>query len=177
MARVSPSPDSSDTLASGDQVRPRAEPPVDHAPVPGVAAVQGLVELPHTLILARLYDELDPDEPQCWDTAELTCPHDPSALMPCAVWTPCRCKPLAHETDWEGEGGGPCAESATGEHHYFEGEPQKPEAACWAVDHADGLKDAAWNLDLLPGRYMVRPWHEWGVLRLDLWHWAELVQR
>lgn len=127
---------------------------------------------PHVLTL-WLDDEFDPEMPSWWDRAELACPHEPSELMPCAVWTTCGCEPVAYEAaesyvldDDETDplighpGLGPCPRSATGAHHYWEGEPNRPDAECWPTLHADDLDDAARELNLPPGRYEVSPFSD-----------------
>lgn len=115
---------------------------------------------PHVLTLRLVDDDYDPECPNFWDEAELTCPHiPPTATMPCAVWDLCGCKPKTAEitnVDW-GIGSGPCPTSAIGVHHYYEGEPQKPLAECWPVEHADELDHVARELGLPPGTYFVIP--------------------
>lgn len=105
-------------------------------------------------------EDHDPEMPMFWTTATLTCPHQPpSPSMPCAVHGGrCGCPPGTDEqTDGWGYGSGPCPESATGEHVYFDGLPLMPQAECWAVHHADGLDDAAFGLPLGPGVHEVWP--------------------
>lgn len=141
--------------------------------------------MPHILVLT-LDDEFDPDCPKFWTDAELTCPYEPSELMPCAMWTPCGCEPVAYEQDngyFEGlrsdhswidplvghPGLGPCPRSALGYHAYWEGDPCRPSDECWPTKHAeiDDVDEAARDLHLGPGRYAVRPWCDDETLRLE----------
>lgn len=131
--------------------------------------------IPHILTLSQSNAE-DWDGPGVneWDDLDLTCLHEASELMPCAVWVSCGCEPVDYEQDdylpWSGDdseidplignpGSGPCPRSATGEHHYWEGEACRPDAECWPTKHADldALREAAQDLALPPGRYEVFP--------------------
>jgi len=145
----------------------------------------GIIEQPHILILTPDPDEYDEDCPDFWTNAELICPHEPSESMPCAVWAPCGCRPVAYEDDWGDPGiddddvdpltrftGGPCPRSALGAHYYWEGEPSRPAAECWPTEHVD-LNVAAWELHVGPGIYTVHPWCLDDVLRLELWPWVQ----
>lgn len=129
-------------------------------------------ELPHALKLS-LTGDYDPDEPGWWDAAELICPHNPpTELMPCAVFVPCGCTPVSYEFDnwyhrYVGDDEidplidpgalGPCPQSATGAHHYAEGEPNRPAAECWPKLHVEDLDEAATELGLPPDVYAVWP--------------------
>lgn len=135
------------------------------------------LNIPHILILSQSNpDDWDsPDGVNEWDDVEITCLHEPSELMPCAVWVRCGCEPVVYEdfeTGWYWgleldeidplighPGQGPCPRAASGEHRYWEGEPCRPDAECWPVRHADvdALRDAATDLALPPGRYEVFP--------------------
>jgi hypothetical protein len=103
--------------------------------------VSSYAKFPHVLTLRLVHDEFDPDTPNYSDDADLTCPYEPSGRMPCAMWEPCGCDPVAYEQQdqyWVDDpgitldpaignpGSGPCPSSATGEHRYIEGEPCRP---------------------------------------------------
>lgn len=139
-----------------------------------------MTQAPHILTLTA-YEE-DPECPGLWDDAELTCPFDPPiAGMPCAVHEPCGCDVKLSEL-WDidsDRGAGPCPHSETGVHYYIEGEPNRPLPSCWAVHHAEGLSDAAWELDIPLGSYAVIPTSVDGCLQLELvdWESAEDARR
>lgn len=123
--------------------------------------------LPHALILSTYSGEpYDGEDAKYWDNAELRCPYDPpSELMPCAVWDRCGCKPKPSQVVR-----GRCPHSSTGWHWIDdEGEPNRPRAECWPTHHAEGLDDAAFELDLPPGTYLVRTFYEEGCIRLEPW--------
>ncbi len=126
---------------------------------------------PHILTLTTP-DEYDPDCPNFWDEASLTCPHDPpTPTMECATWGSCGCPSVLAEQDdgrdW------PCPKSATGVHRYFDGEPSLPVAECWPSLYTDSIWEEAADLELPPGEYTVHPWWWRCVgLRLDLLAWV-----
>lgn len=94
--------------------------------------------------------------------------------MECATWgVLCKCPPDLDEADRDGEG--PCPTSATGVHRYFDGDPHRPIAECWTRHYSAELQDAAWELDLPPGRYTVHPWCDGDWPRLDLMAWVACV--
>lgn len=143
----------------------RAEPP-NRWGGSGVSAVQSPAELPHILTLANG----DGEDAHIWDYAELTCPHHPpTTLMPCAVWVDCGCSAKITNQNWP-TGDGPCPRSATGQHHYIDGEPSRPHAECFAEQWSGSAEfcDAAFELNLPPGRYRVRPWWDGVGFRLEL---------
>lgn len=120
---------------------------------------------PHVLTLtARSGHRASVEHPHRWDHAGIACPcQPPSALMPCAVWSPCGCPP----SELDGGQLGLCRNSETGEHRYFDGEPGRPTAECFAVQWDDELPGAASDLDLPVGIYLVHPYWDDG-LRLRL---------
>lgn len=126
-------------------------------------------DAPHRLKLTLHHDEFDPDTPLWWDTAELICPHRPQTeTMTCAVMNLCGCPANPDEMDDNDHGDGPCPASVTGRHTYWEGEPYRPVAECWATEHADNLEDAATTLGVGPGEYDVEVRCVEGCLELEL---------
>lgn len=130
--------------------------------------------LPHTLTLSTWTGEpYGGEDAHRWDEAEIECPHQPATeTMPCAQWEPCGCPGnLAEAPLYEGgdgDGRGPCARSATGVHHYIDGEPNQPVASCFARDWEDEVAERAFELGLMPGRHLVRPWWDGDQIQLEL---------
>lgn len=130
--------------------------------------------LPHTLTLSTWDGEpYDGEDAHRWDEATIECPHQPATeTMPCAVWEPCGCPvdnadaPLYDGGD--GDGSGPCARSVTGTHRYVEGEPNRPVASCFALDWEASIADRAFELGLMPGTHLVRPWWDGDRVQLEL---------
>lgn len=130
--------------------------------------------LPHTLILSTWGGEpYDGEDAHRWDHAEIECPHQPATeIMPCALWQPCGCPDaftdmVNYERDIE-VGGGSCPRSATGPHHYLDGEPHRPVASCWVLDWEAEIAERAFELGLMPGTHLVRPWWDGDAVQLEL---------
>lgn len=115
------------------------------------------MSLPHTLTLALVDEPFDPAAPLAWNTATLTCPHQPPTTdMDCATLDRCGCPENPAES-YNGEG--PCPNSPTGRHTYlpdWDDDPACPQPRCWAATH-DHLQDSAQDLDAGPGTYKVWP--------------------
>lgn len=129
---------------------------------------------PHTIALNTWNGEpYEGEDAHRWDFIEIECPHQPATeTMPCAKWLPCGC-PEGHAATpfWEGgdgDGSGPCARSATGTHRYVDGEPHRPVASCFAVGWEISVADAAFELGLMPGTHLVRPWWDGDAVQLEL---------
>lgn len=141
------------------------------------------MNLPHILTLKLTYDEFDPAAPLYTDDAELTCPYEQSPLMPCALWEPCGCDPVGYEqSEWQEcqrssgadpvvwhPDSGPCPWSASGEHRYIEGLPNRPVAKCWITDGEDEVGDLARRRGWGPGVYAVRVWWDGDWIGVELW--------
>lgn len=129
---------------------------------------------PHILTLSPAdSDPYDGEDFGYWDDCDITCPHQPAVpRMPCAVWDYCGCEATAADSPvWdggEGTGVGPCPTSPTGAHHYIDGEPNQPTARCFTFDWDEAIRDAAFELGLPAGTWLVRPWWDGDTLQLDL---------
>lgn len=132
------------------------------------------VEAPHILTLSTWDGEpYDGEDAHIWDQANITCPHQPATeTMPCAAREPCGCPGgligIAECGETVRNGGALCSRSMIGVHCYINNEPNRPVARCWTDGWDSDIAERAFDLGLMPGTHLVRPWWDGDRVQLEL---------